>query len=69
MKTFLIYWIVVQLVLIGLVGGGLWRDLVRYGCIEEPQTKGEIGFSDFIFPVAVPLIFLTGDVSNSYCEK
>jgi hypothetical protein len=69
MKTFLAYWIVFQLIMIGFAGGGLWRELVRNGCIVDKEIDREIVFYDYIAPFVLPMVFLTGDLSNEYCKK
>lgn len=68
MKTFLAYWLVVQLLLVGIAGGVMWRELVDNGCIVDKEIDRSLEFFDWWAPIAIPLMFLTGDVSEHYCK-
>lgn len=60
MKEFLVGWLILQLVGIGLAGGVLYRK-----CLEERDK--EITFNSFITPVILPLVFFTDDAL--VCDK
>lgn len=66
MGKIILGWIVVQLIVIGLAGGGQIREIEKNGCINETIGSNEITFAHFWVPVFLPLAMFTENVPDRY---
>lgn len=68
MKDFIAWWVFIQLVLIGMIGGRIVRQIDQevYVCHTE-KMNDKTGI--MLTSLAFPMIYLTGNFTEDYCEK